>query len=79
MLRRAQSYEALDKLEDSLEGLTKIVVESNPHEGICIIKFTSDYKRVLELDPSQSAARQAVMVSGVYPFITARSRRGMYK
>lgn len=79
-MRRAQSYEALEKYEDALEGEQN---SSEVYEVECIREIalpeswglglemdqwwvnlfvTADYKRVLELDPSQSAARQAVMV-----------------
>ena len=88
VMRRAQSYEALEKYEDALEGEQN---SSGVYEVECIHEITTarvlrlgirngslwplvinkwwvnlfvpaDYKRVLELDPSQSAARQAVMV-----------------
>ena len=60
-MRRAQSYEALEKLEQALEG-TCMHMEYIVKYHTTIICFL-DYKKALELDPSQTAAREAVMVS----------------
>ena len=60
-MRRAQSYEALEKLEQALEGMHMEYIVKYHRTGpfICFI----DYKKALQLDPSQTAAREAVMVS----------------
>ena len=57
IVRRAQSNEALEKLEDAFKGPLKL---GNTHNI-----YNIDYKRALELDPSQPAARDAVMVGTV--------------
>ena len=69
-MRRAQAYEALEKYEDALEGIYldeimfSILFSVAQREKIVINNccFCSDYKKALELDPSQAAARQALMV-----------------
>ena len=59
LMRRARAYEATEKYEEALQG--------NPDAGSTVgIKVyssrSSDYKKVLELDPSQTSARDASMV-----------------
>ena len=58
-MRRAQSYEALEKLEQALEGMHMEYIVKYHTTVICFV----DYKKALELDSSQTTAREAVMVS----------------
>ena len=67
LLRRAHSYEATEKYEEALQGRQGHGSYLCPLYALfffCLFVF-SDYKKVLELDPSQTAARNASMVSGV--------------
>ena len=63
LLRRAQSYEATDKLESALEGESHAHVPASADvcklSAVCAL---ADYKKVLELEPKSALARDAVGV-----------------
>ncbi len=69
ILRRAQASETLEKYEDALNGMC--VKSCNVHvfnshkfqllPVVFVFPLHVDYKKALEIDPTQSTARQAVM------------------
>ncbi len=61
LLRRAGSYERMDKLEDALAGWST----SGAHVLVLVltISITVDYKALLSIDPHNQTARDAVEVS----------------
>ena len=65
LLRRAHSYEATEKYEEALQGQGSYLCPLYALFCLFFLFVFSDYKKVLELDPSQTAARNASMVSGV--------------
>ena len=59
-MRRAQAQEAMEKYEEALEGV--FYWEMFKYNFPCAV---SDYKKVIEMDPSQMAARRALVVGDV--------------